>query len=94
VLFRSCMAMEDGVCLAEMFDRHQGDIEKSLEGYEAIRALRTGRVQMGSRLMGDLVFHPDGAQASVRNDIFSTRSEEEWYNRLDWLYRKSGLGMN
>ncbi|MBL4891979.1 MAG: 3-hydroxybenzoate 6-monooxygenase [Rhizobiaceae bacterium] len=90
----ACMAMEDAVCLAEMFDRHAGDVEKALEGYVSIRALRAGRVQMGARIMGDLVLHPEGAQAAVRDDVFSTRTEEEWYNRLEWLYSKSGLGVD
>ncbi|MFK5980605.1 MAG: 3-hydroxybenzoate 6-monooxygenase [Rhizobiaceae bacterium] len=90
----ACMAMEDAVCLSHMFGRHEGDVEKALEAYVSNRALRTGRVQMSARLMGDMVFHPDGAEAAIRNDVFSKRSEEEWYNRLEWLYGKSSLSLS
>lgn len=90
----ACMAMEDAVCLSHMFDRHEGDVEKALDAYVSNRALRTGRVQMSARLMGDMVFHPSGAEAAVRNDVFSKRSEDEWYDRLEWLYGKSGLDLD
>ena len=59
--------------------------------YRARRVLRTTRVQLMSRAMGDHVYHPDGPHAALRNAIMSAKSQAEWYGVLDWLYGGSGL---
>ena len=87
----ACMAMEDAVCLAEAMKRGDGDIETVLKSYQQQRIARTARVQVGSRLIGDYVYHPDGALAAARNQVLSSRTPAEWYDRLHWLYGSNGL---
>jgi len=87
----ACMAMEDAVCLADSLAKHAGALEAGLEDYRARRVLRTARVQLMSRAMGDHVYHPAGPHAALRNAIMSGKSQAEWYSALDWLYGGSGL---
>ncbi len=87
----ACMAMEDAVCLADSLSRNPGTIEAGLESYRARRVLRTTRVQLMSRAMGDHVYHASGPHAALRNSIMSAKSQAEWYAILDWLYGGSGL---
>jgi salicylate hydroxylase len=86
----ACMAMEDAVCLADSLAGTE-TIESGLETYRARRVLRTTRVQLTSRAIGDHVYHPAGPHASLRNAIMAAKSQEEWYATLDWLYGGSGL---
>ena len=90
----ACMAMEDAVCLAKMVEAFPGDLERGLEAYRARRVLRTTRVQLQSRAMGDHVYHPDGAHAQLRDAIIRAKSQEDWYATLEWLYGGNGLGDN
>ena len=87
----ACMALEDAVCLAHMFERHDANVETALDNYQRQRRVRTARVQLDSRLIGDYIYHPDGAAAEVRNHVMSRLSPDEWYNRLEWLYGGTGL---
>ena len=86
----ACMAMEDAVCLANSLAKTD-TLESGLETYRARRVLRTTRVQLMSRAMGDHVYHPAGPHAALRNAIMSAKSQDEWYAALDWLYGGSGL---
>jgi len=86
----ACMAMEDAVCLADSLAKTD-TLESGLETYRVRRVLRTTRVQLTSRAMGDHVYHPDGPHAALRNAIMSAKSQEEWYAALDWIYGGSGL---
>ncbi|HEV7265220.1 MAG TPA: 3-hydroxybenzoate 6-monooxygenase [Falsiroseomonas sp.] len=82
----ACMAMEDAVCLAHLFAAHQGDVALALPAYNARRALRTARVQLTSRAIGEHVYHPAGAHAALRNGIMRAKSQAEWRDTLAWLY--------
>ena len=86
----ACMAMEDAVCLAHCVETHE-TIESALETYQTMRRVRTARVQMNSRLIGEYIYHPDDAKAEVRNHVMSGMTAEEWYNQLNWLYGSNGL---
>jgi 2-polyprenyl-6-methoxyphenol hydroxylase-like FAD-dependent oxidoreductase len=86
----ACMAMEDAVCLADSLAKTD-TLESGLETYRARRVLRTTRVQLMSRAMGDHVYHPAGPHAALRNVIMSAKSQSDWYVVLDWLYGGSGL---
>ena len=88
----ACMAMEDGVCLAHEMGARPDDPEAALEAYRGQRVLRTARVQLMSRAIGDHIYHPAGAHAALRNSIMSAKSSEEWYDTLAWLYGSTGLG--
>ncbi len=82
----ACMAMEDGVCLAEQLARHPGQPEAGLQAYQRLRILRTARVQLQSRAVGEHIYHPAGAHAALRNAIMAAKSDADWYDTLDWLY--------
>ncbi len=87
----ACMAMEDAVCLSHMFECHGGDVETALDGYMRKRRVRTARVQIDSRLIGDYIYHADGATAEVRNHVMSNLAPAQWYDKLGWLYGGTGL---
>jgi salicylate hydroxylase len=87
----ACMAMEDAVCLAAELDGAGDDLPAALRRYEQQRRLRTARVQLQSRAIGEHVYHPEGAHAALRNEIMGTRSPEEWYGIVAWLYGSTGL---
>jgi salicylate hydroxylase len=87
----ACMAMEDAVCLADSLAQAAGDLPAGLTRYRDRRVLRTTRVQLMSRAMGDHVYHPDGPHAALRNTIMNAKSQAEWYAALDWLYGGNGL---
>jgi 2-polyprenyl-6-methoxyphenol hydroxylase-like FAD-dependent oxidoreductase len=90
----ACMAMEDAVCLSHMMDRHKGDIDLAFAAYNDQRMIRTARVQLGARAIGDHIYHPDGAHARVRNHIMGNMTVEDYYNSLEWLYGGTGLDEN
>ena len=81
----ACMAMEDAVCLADAL-AGTDSLEKGLAIYRDRRVLRTTRLQLMSRAMGDHVYHPAGPHAALRNAIMSAKSQAEWLDALDWLY--------
>jgi len=86
----ACMAMEDGVCLADSLAKAD-TLESGLKTYRDRRVLRTTRLQLMSRAMGDHVCHPAGPHAALRNAIMTAKTQAEWYAALDWLYGGSGL---
>jgi 2-polyprenyl-6-methoxyphenol hydroxylase-like FAD-dependent oxidoreductase len=88
----ACMAMEDAVCLAHEMAARPGDPEAALEAYRSRRVLRTARVQLMSRAVGEHVYHPAGAHAALRNAIMAAKTDAEWYDTLAWLYAGNGLG--
>jgi 3-hydroxybenzoate 6-monooxygenase len=87
----ACMAMEDGVCLSHELAASPDDHAAALERYRRQRVLRTARIQLQSRAMGDHVLHPSGAHAALRNAIMSAKTDSEWYDSLAWLYGGTGL---
>jgi len=86
----ACMAMGDAVCLSHMFEQHE-DAESALNEYMLNRRVRTARVQLDSRLIGEYIYHADGAAAEVRNHVMCSLSPEQWFDKLDWLYGSNGL---
>lgn len=87
----ACMAMEDAVALSHHVAA-TGDIPSALAAYQEMRRLRTARVQLQSRAVGEHVYHPDGAHAALRNAVMSAKSPEDWYDTMAWLYGSTGLG--
>lgn len=82
----ACMAMEDGVCLSIEMAAHPDNPEAALISYQNRRRVRTARIQLTSREIGDHIYHPAGVHATLRNSIMSAKSDAEWYDVLDWLY--------
>ena len=87
----ACMAMEDAVCLAHMTAAYPERIESAFESYRLKRLLRTARVQLQSRALGDHIYHAAGAHALLRNAIMRSKSPRDWYDTLAWLYGGNGL---
>lgn len=87
----TCRAMEDAVCLAHMVDAHPGRVEEALESYRHQRVLRTARVQLQPREIGDHLYHPAGPHARLSNAMLSAMSPDEMYDTLAWLYGGTGL---
>jgi len=90
----ACMAMEDAVCLADVIGSNDGAVETALEAYRSRRVLRTARVQLQSRAIGEHIYHPTGPHAALRNAIMSAKTPEQWYDGLAWLYGGSGLNQS
>lgn len=86
----ACMAMEDAVCLSDVVASHD-DLEQALCAYQAKRRLRTARVQLQSREIGEHIYHPAGAHAELRNAIMRAKSPQDWYREIEWLYGGTGL---
>lgn len=82
----ACMALEDAVVLAETVGASPGDIPAALDLYCRRRSLRTARVQLQSREVGQHIYHPEGAHARLRNAMMAEKSPQDWYDALAWLY--------
>lgn len=87
----ACMALEDAVCLSHMLGVHD-DLDAALAAYQRQRTVRTGRIQLLSRLIGEYIYHPAGANAAIRNGVMRGMQPSEYYDRLAWLYGGTGLG--
>jgi len=86
----ACMAMEDAVALSHCLS-HIDDVEAALDAYQKMRQLRTARVQLQSRAIGEHVYHPAGAHAALRNAVMRARGPQDWYDQIEWLYGSTGL---
>ena len=60
------------------------DSSAALAGYEAIRTLRTARVQRTARVWGD-IWHVDRLARQLRNELFADRRSDD-FKHVDWLY--------
>lgn len=85
----ACMAMEDAVALAHEMAR--AEVPDALDAYNRRRVLRASRVQLQSREIGAHVYHPAGAHAALRDAVMGSRTAEDWYDQLAWLYGSTGL---
>ena len=81
----ACMAIEDGVCLADCMADANGDYEAAFRRYETARSLRTARVTLESRSIWD-VYHADGFAREVHWQMLGERSEADMFRCLAWLY--------
>jgi len=87
----ACMAMEDAVCLSAELEGNEVSIESALLAYNSKRALRTARVQLQSREIGQHIYHPSGAHARLRNTMMRAKTADDWYDSVAWLYGTTGL---
>jgi 3-hydroxybenzoate 6-monooxygenase len=84
------MAMEDAICLADLLERHGGDIGRAFSEYPAARYMRTARVQLTARIYGD-IYHAEGATRDLRNAMLGGRDPRGAWGGMEWLY-KEGSG--
>jgi len=81
----ACMAMEDAVTLGEALRVNQNDWSKALALYQRSRVARTARIVLSAREMGRL-YHAEGVERLVRNSLWKGRSQERFYDAIEWLY--------
>jgi len=79
------MATEDAVTLATELDQRDGDFAAAFQAYQSSRYLRTGRMQIMSRVYGE-VFHASGVTRELRNMMLSPRTAEQSYDSMSWIY--------
>jgi salicylate hydroxylase len=79
------MAIEDGLCLAELIHAERGDVATAFRRFETARLLRTARVQLESRAMWDF-YHCEGIARDVRNATTAAWDEAHMFRCLAWLY--------
>ena len=87
----ACMAMEDAVALAHEVAARPDDVPAALGAYQRRRLLRTARVQLQSRAVGEHIYHPAGVHAALRNAVMAAKPAEAWYDTMAWLYGGNGL---
>lgn len=81
----ACMALEDAVVLGKCVAQANGDLQAAFRRYETIRIPRTARVVLLTREMGR-IYHAHGAERLVRNQMWKNRSQERFYDAVEWLY--------
>jgi salicylate hydroxylase len=81
----ACMAIEDGLCLAELVHATAGDFDRAFRQYAAARHVRTARVTLESRYLWD-VYHAEGIAREVHWQALKERSETDVFRCLAWLY--------
>ena len=79
------MALEDAVVLAEKLAAAGADIPAALLSYRDARYLRTARVQLTSRIHGQIM-HARGGARDLRNHLMSLRNPDN-FSEVEWLYR-------
>jgi salicylate hydroxylase len=81
----ACMAIEDGLWLADCIAAANGDHEAAFRRYENARVVRTARVTLESRYIWD-VYHSDGINREVYWQMLGERTEADTFQCLAWLY--------
>lgn len=81
----ACMALEDAVVLARTLAQKDGDFAAAAQQYQQERYLRTGRCQQMARVYGAF-YHAEGVARELANGFLSSRSVEDSFNSLSWLY--------
>ncbi len=81
----ACMAMEDAVTLGEALRVCNKDWDAALQLYQKNRITRTARIVLSGREMGRL-YHAAGVERLIRNALWKGRSQERFYDAIEWLY--------
>ena len=81
----ACMAMEDAVTLGEALRVTGQRWDDALQLYQRNRITRTARIVLSGREMGRL-YHAAGVERLVRNSLWKGRSQERFYDAMEWLY--------
>jgi 2-polyprenyl-6-methoxyphenol hydroxylase-like FAD-dependent oxidoreductase len=81
----ACMAIEDGLCLADCIADANSDFQAAFRRYESARVVRTARVTFESRTIWD-IYHSDGVRRDVAWQMLGERGEADTFQCLAWLY--------
>jgi len=81
----ACSALEDAVVLGQAIKQCNFDLAQAFRLYETIRIPRTARILWSAREMGRL-YHAKGVERQVRNQLWDGRTQEQFYDAIQWLY--------
>jgi salicylate hydroxylase len=81
----ACMAIEDGLCIADLMAACGGEYPAAFREHERLRHLRTARVTLESRAIWEM-YHASGIEREVHWQQFGERSEADIFQCLAWLY--------
>lgn len=81
----ACSALEDAVVLGQAVKQCNFDLQAAFRLYETIRIPRTARILWSAREMGRL-YHAKGVERQVRNQLWDGRTQEQFYDAIQWLY--------
>jgi salicylate hydroxylase len=81
----ACSALEDAVVLGQAVKQCNFDLQAAFRLYETIRIPRTARILWSAREMGRL-YHAKGVERQVRNQLWEGRTQEQFYDAMQWLY--------
>lgn len=81
----ACMALEDAVTLGSAIRQSGNDLVEAFQLYESLRIPRTARVLWSTREMGR-IYHAQGVERAVRNQLWQGASQSRFYDNLEWLY--------
>lgn len=81
----ACMALEDAVTLGAAIKECGYDFEAAFKLYDSVRIPRTARVVLSTREMGR-IYHAKGVERAVRNSLWVGRTQEQFYDALQWVY--------
>ena len=81
----ACSALEDAVVLGQAVKHCNFDLTQAFRLYETIRIPRTARILWSAREMGRL-YHAKGVERQVRNQLWDGRTQEQFYDSIQWLY--------
>jgi salicylate hydroxylase len=81
----ACSALEDAVVLGQAIKQCNFDLAAAFRLYETIRIPRTARILWSAREMGCL-YHAKGVERQVRNQLWDGRTQEQFYDAMQWLY--------
>lgn len=86
----AAQAMEDAVVLGQCVDAVP-DLPTAFERYRDRRFPRTAKVQTGSRLVGQYIYHAEAGHAAMRDAIMAAKTPAEWNRDLAWLFGRDAL---
>lgn len=81
----ACMALEDAVTLGAAVQACGHDLQAAFKRYESVRIPRSARVVWSTREMGR-IYHAQGVERTVRNSLWTGRTQTQFYDALQWLY--------
>lgn len=81
----ACSALEDAVVLGQAVKQCNFDLQAAFRLYETIRIPRTARILWSAREIGRL-YHAKGVERQVRNQLWEGRTQEQFYDAMQWLY--------
>jgi salicylate hydroxylase len=82
----ACMALEDAVCLMHEAQAAPNDLPAVFQRYQQKRITRTARIVLSARALGKYWYHAEGVERLVRNEMLSSKTPEDFYDGLDWIY--------